>query len=315
MRSIIHKLSIVFAILSCLAACTHTDEIKPNVSYTPAPHFYEGLPSAFDPLTPDERKTDWGKELYIATHLGREQDLFRAATGFKRARILLSSEEINPQRQAQIEYGLLLSYWLGNKYDSVIELFEGGKLQVSAAEFPAYDALLIMLYDSYLKVNQPTKAETILALIKKKSDPLAAKITLYTELSSGNIAQLKINKTQEIQNIVTQFTNNRKSPFKAELYNALLPGAGYYYVGQTQSALTSFFLNALFIAATYEFFQHGQTAAGIITGGFELGWYIGGIRGAGLAAESYNNTLYNNLARDTMTKQKLFPILMLDYAF
>ena len=309
------KLFAALFLITSVTACTHNEEIKPNLSYTAPARFYEGLPSAFTPLTAEEKRTDWGKELLIASSLGREQDLFRAVTGFKRARIFLAEETPNPQRQAQIEYGLLLSYWLGNKYESVIELFENGKLQVSAETFPAYDALLVMLYDSYLKANQLAKAEKTLTLMKKKSDALAAKINLYTELSTANIAQLEANRTPEIQNLMSSFTSNKKSPFKAELYNALLPGAGYFYVGQTQSAITSFFINALFIAATYEFLHHGQTAAGIITGGFELGWYIGGIRGAGLAASQYNNTLYNNLARDTMVKQKLFPILMLDYAF
>ena len=46
-----------------------------------------------------------------------------------------------------------------------------------------------------------------------------------------------------------------------------------------------------------------------------MGWYFGGINGAGLAAQEYNERVYERLARDTMIENKLFPILMLEKAF
>ncbi len=270
------------------------------------------------PLTGEEKNADWAKELIIAQALAKEQDLFRTVTAFKRARILLQAShdaENSAERLSQIEFGLLLSYWLAHKYEQVCESFEKSKLQVNPSHFAAYDALLLILYDSYQKNGDTKKADMIFQYMKKRSNAFAEKVSLATSIASANIPQLEKMQNPQSTSLVTQFQQNKKSPRKAELLNAILPGAGYYYVGQTQSAITSFLLNALFITASYEFFQHGQTAAGIITTGFELGWYIGGIRGAGLAAKQYNNTLYSHLAQDVMTKEKLFPILMLDYGF
>lgn len=295
-----------------LTSCRHHEEIKPTLSYTPPAHFVEKLPSPFFPLSTEEKETAWGRELLIASSLAKEQDFFRSVTAYKRARILL---ENSAKRELQVEYGLLLSYWLAHKYEQVIECFERSKLQVNPSEFAAYDSLLVILYDSYVRNQEMQKADTIFQFMKKSSEAKAEKIALACALEQANFSQLEASDRPEIKNLVRLYQLNKKSQTKAEVLNAVLPGAGYYYVGQTESAVTSFFLNALFIAASYQFFQHGQTAAGIITAGFELGWYIGGIRGAGLAAKQYNTTLYNNLAQETMAKEKLFPILMLDYGF
>jgi hypothetical protein len=168
---------------------------------------------------------------------------------------------------------------------------------------------LLILYDSYTKRGDEARAHSILNFMKKHSPELAHKVTLYHELSSGQC------DATEFSAIKQTFNAHRKSPEKARWLNGLLPGAGYLYIGQKQTALTSFLINALFIAATYQLFHHGQTAAAIITGGFEVGWYVGGIHGAGLAAEQYNNTLYNRLAKSELTERKLFPILMFQYSF
>ncbi len=100
-----------------------------------------------------------------------------------------------------------------------------------------------------------------------------------------------------------------------QLLNALIPGAGYLYIGQKKSALTAFLLNGLFIAAAYQFFHHRHVAAGIITTGFEAGWYFGGIYGAGEEAKYYNERLFEKNAATVLNDYKLFPALMMQYAF
>ena len=95
----------------------------------------------------------------------------------------------------------------------------------------------------------------------------------------------------------------------------LLPGAGYYYVGQKKAALTAFVINSLFTAAAYQFFAKGYPAAGFITLSFEAGWYFGGINGAGLAAKEYNERLYEVKAKDFMLKERLFPLLTFETSF
>jgi len=114
--------------------------------------------------------------------------------------------------------------------------------------------------------------------------------------------------------VLEQYCACAKSVGTASLLSALIPGAGYAYVGQRQAALTAFVLNALFIAATWQFFQHGYIAAGVFTASLELGWYAGNIYGAGEAAHEYNARLWERLANPAL-EQGLYPALMLRWGF
>ena len=46
-----------------------------------------------------------------------------------------------------------------------------------------------------------------------------------------------------------------------------------------------------------------------------MGWYFGGIYGAGEAAKFYNETIYNEKMGPVMQEKGLFPIFMLNFAF
>lgn len=109
--------------------------------------------------------------------------------------------------------------------------------------------------------------------------------------------------------------NNYHSPDTARLLNALLPGAGYYYVGQKSTALTSLCLNILFTAAAVHFFEKNEIAAALITTSLELGWYIGGINGAGMAAIELNEKKWREFCEKHMEKEKVWPIFQLQTQF
>ena len=57
----------------------------------------------------------------------------------------------------------------------------------------------------------------------------------------------------------------------------VVPGLGYLYDGYPQTALSAFIVNALFFWGTYEAFDHGNEAVGVILGFFGFGWYVGNI--------------------------------------
>jgi hypothetical protein len=80
----------------------------------------------------------------------------------------------------------------------------------------------------------------------------------------------------------------RKSPEVAGTLSAILPGAGYVYVGQPAQAASSFLLNGLFILGAVAAFTHESPVLGGILTFFELGWYQGGIRSAAAAAREAN---------------------------
>jgi len=283
-----------------------TPEVKPEVTLLPTERHLEKLPSAFPELTSAEKMSDWGKELLIGRSLARELDLYRAATAFKRAQILLGDGD--EKRRQEIFYDLLLSYYLAGKYDSCVETYEKMNFALHS-DFVASREFLLMLHDAYLRRGERPRAAAVIDLIEKKSPELAKNVDLYQATITYNFDYPGLEKLSNI------YSKYKKSPTTAGTLNAVLPGAGYWYVGQKQTAITSFLINALFIAATYQFITHDQLAAGIITGSMEMGWYIGGINGARLAAHQYNKTYATGLAQEECHRAKLFPLLQFQYAF
>ena len=200
----------------------------------------------------------------------------------------------------------------------MVENFEKGTLSQVLQEFPAFKDLLVILFFSYDKVNNPYRRDAILQLIFQHDPQLAEDLQMSLAISEGNlceIANLEHRQSQGYRDIICQYQSQTLSVQKAQIYNALLPGAGYLYTGQKRTAITAFLLNAAFITASYELFHNGYPAAGVIMTSLEFGWYFGGINGAGLSAKYYNDQVYNCYAREVMQDQHLFPILMLQRAF
>lgn len=303
-------------LLLTACCCKESCEIEPEIQFCTPPNVIESLPSAFPDLTKEELKEDWGKELLIANKFARENDLYRAITGFKRALILLPSNHFH--RQQQIEYDIILSYYLGSKYQEAVEAFEVSSLVTVSNHFLAFDNLLQMLFDAYTKTGQSTKAEKVYDLIQKIRPDTAIKLQRAEDVLKANFCALQNRNVPAQENLVyflDTYGQGAKSIQKAKTLNAILPGAGYYYIGQKNTALTAFIVNSLFIAAAYYFFDQGNWPAGIITTSLEMGWYIGGINGAGLGAKEYNEHFYEGLAKDYMIKERLFPVLTFQTTF
>lgn len=295
----------------------HSEMLQPKIIYAPPQRLVDSLQSPFEPLTKEELSQDWGREMGVGIAFAKEMDLYRAITCFKTALFLIPCE--NP-RYLQIEYYILECYYFGRKYREVIDTFENGKLFNVPFDFPAFHDLVIILFDSYLQIDQPEKAYRILCMISSIDEATAKDLVLEATINEGKLCAIEElseshPKREEVCFFLEEYKLNTKSVRKAQILNAILPGAGYYYVGQKKSALTSFCINALFAAAAYEFFNRGYIAAGIITTSFEMGWYFGGINGAGLAAKEYNQQLYESFGKELLIQNRLFPVLMLQKSF
>jgi tetratricopeptide (TPR) repeat protein len=308
------------ALLLVTTACQQNAMLlEPDIIYTPQQRHIEELPSAFPTLSANERDTPWGREMLIGRAFARELDLYRAITAYKRALVLLPACE-QPRRD-QITYDIILCYYLGGKYQEAIETFESSELRdATAASFPAFGDLLILLYEAYRQDCRFERAEAIRSVIEKCSPETADDLTLSEAILNGNIASTRCLAEgrldeREVTSWLNCYCAEAKSVRAAQWLNGLLPGAGYLYVGQAKTALTSLILNGLFIAATYQFFDHHYPAAAIITLSLEAGWYFGGINGAGLAAKEYNQRLYENYGKEILVETRLFPIMMFEYAF
>ncbi|MCE2982664.1 MAG: tetratricopeptide repeat protein [Parachlamydia sp.] len=302
-----------------LASCQLSQEtMEPVIPSIPLNHSIQSLPSAFDPLSPDERLEQWGRELLIGDAFARELDLYRAITCYKRALVLAPDNAI--ERRLQLDYNLIYAYYLGAKYQEAVNIFETSELAHVTPLFPAFSNLLILLYECYKQIGQDEKADCLLQTIQKYSPDTADDLTLFWDIKKGNMGnaehKIKLHRSADaLKADFTPYTQFAKSPQKARLLNALLPGAGYSYVGQTKSAVTSFMINALFTFASYQFFQRGYPAAGALTASMEMGWYLGGINGAGIEADEFNNRLYEGVAKKTLAEHGLYPVLMFETSF
>lgn len=294
-----------------LSGCVvNTGPFEPEIVYYPSAWAIDNLPSPFPPLTQEERATEWGKELFIGLQFAREFDLYRAITCYKRSAFIAPSCRI-----FEIQYRLLEAYYLGRKYQDAIETYEHGHLGQISMDSPGINELLLMIYDSYRKTNQCAKAERIFKIIESINPDTGASLKKYEAVETADFETLIEIQDDNLDCFLETYCTLSKSVKKAQFLNAILPGAGYYYVGQKKTAVTAFIVNALFTYAAYQFFDRGYIAAGLITTSLEMGWYLGGINGAGLAAQELNEATYSCHAKEFLIKKRLFPVLMFQYAF
>lgn len=309
-------LLICLLITSCSKA--KEEKIEPQISYIVPKAKLKQLPSCFSPLSENEKKEDWGKEYFIGQKLAKKFDLYRAVTSFKRAEILIPG--YLKERLHEIQYFTVLCYYLGEKYAELIEVFEDSDLIHVDASFSAYRDLLLILHESFLKMGKEEKASYVLKLIDESDKKLGQILKVSHAVSGYDRSSLaKINEKSSVGIETKQFLNSydlgKKSETKAQVYNALLPGAGYLYLGQKQAAATALLLNALTTYAAYHFYNTGNIAAGVLFTSIETGWYFGGITGAKESAKLYNERLYENGAKPILQKHELYPILNLTHAF
>jgi tetratricopeptide (TPR) repeat protein len=304
-----------FALSSCYRV---PDVLDPRINCQIQEEHFAKLASGFAPLSCEERHSDWGREYIIAHHFADELDLYRAVSTFKRASILLPSDE--KARQLEVQYDILLCYFLGGRYEDAIETFDKSALACVDKTFPTYHDLLLVLYECYRELDCKERQERIYQLMEESFPDTAEKLRLSQALREGDLETVQcfadgFPQFSYLDDLLCYYKTNKKSVATAQLLNALIPGAGYLYIGQQKSAFTAFVLNGLFITAAVQFFRHNHVAAGIITSGFESGWYFGGIYGAGEEAKYYNERLYEKKASCILNQHSLFPTLMMQYDF
>lgn len=310
-----NKFLFLFCLLIFSSCHRNRENLEPKICFAVQDRYLKQLPAPFPPLTEEEKRQDWGKEYLIGISFARTLDLYQAVTAFRRADIL--APEHFDKRKLEIQYEILLSYYFGQRYQEVIDAFNNSKLSKVDDNFPAFQDLLVILYDSYGQLGQEDKAQQILQIIQRYYPETYEKLLISSALLDADFPRLESFSEQnpQLTQLLDNYQSGEKSVAKTKFFNAVLPGSGYLYIGQKQTALTAFLVNGLFIAAAVHFFQKGQIAAGIITSSFEAGWYFGGIYGAGQETKFYNQRLYERNATPMMNQCKLFPALMLNYGF
>lgn len=316
MRPLAHLLLLLSALTlaSCYPRCS---PLEPTFCYTLSPREVGQLRSPFPPLPPAEKSEPWAIELRIGMAFAKELDLYRAITAFQRALILLPPGH---ERELQLHYEILLAYYLGGRTCEALNAFEQSPLAFIDSTFPALKELLLILVDCYQHEGQPERAAGLLLQLEQIDPEEAAAVRLSSAIERVDWPELElfassISPPPQLDCLMERYCTCRKSERRAELLAAALPGAGYWYVGQKQAAITSALLNGLFIWASYAFFRNDYIAAGIITTSLELGWYFGGIYGSAAAAHTYNERVWECEANPYLRHYRLFPALRLSYGF
>ncbi len=278
------------------------------------------LPTPPPALTEEESLSQWGQEYHLGRCFAREGDYYRAITCFHRSRFLLG--DASPPHTAQLIHALLLTYTLGRKSQEAVDLWEKVQTSVRITDPDLARDCISLLYEAYSHLNRLDEASRLINVLPA-DDLLRTRLPLFQTIALNDDGSLSAAPalaarvgTQESDDaiaIAAAYLRSRKDPTTACLLNALLPGSGYFYVRQYQTAATALAMNTLFIVATVQLFAAHQQAAAIIAGGFEGGWYLGGITGAGLAADLYNQRLREQIAKPYLERYKLFPLQQVRY--
>ena len=219
---------LILTILLLTACYRVPDRIDPRVSYQLQDQHFQKLSGAFPTLSPEERASDWGKEYTIARAFADELDLYRAVSTFKRAQILIQN---NQERKLEIQYDILLCFFLGKRYDEAIDTFERSDLAHVDKTFPAYHDLLLVLYESYREMDDEDKQAKIIELIEKTFPDTSEELKVSLAIREGNLVAINefasgFQHASYLDNLTGCYFLQKKSVATAQCLNAIIPGAG-----------------------------------------------------------------------------------------
>lgn len=297
------QLCLFFVLCFALSGCAaHIPKEQSPLAYFPTQTERQALIDYPEEEAPIDATSRWGEELLIGKAFAQEGDWYRALTSFRKARFLLHMEKkITPALEARLAWSEALIYGFSGKWGDLIAIWEKYRDRFTISSDLLKEEWITLLYAAYLFEKRETEAEALCSFLSKEHATIR-KLHEWKDLSF-------IQPQSSAQTVIEKkIQSHMKSPGLAKLYNGCLPGLGYWYVEQKQTACTSFLLNASFLGATLQLLKLHQPFLAFITLSFETGWYLGGITGAGLAAETYNDKVRETFALPYLLEQKALPL-------
>jgi len=249
-------------------------------------------------------------QLRVADSFLDEGEYYRAVTEYKRFAILFPGS-------SKGEYALFrtgIASYRGDEpgdalraFEALAERYPGGAYLLPARYFAglclwkkkdhagaaeAFDLIVRSAPDSRF-APRALAARTLVEL--DRDDPSAAGAVLQRFIADYP-EHPEISRIREALALLRQYQElPRKSELLAGFLSAILPGAGYVYAGRYGDGITSFLINALFIAGTVTAVSNEWYPAAGITGGIGLPFYLGNIYGSANAAKKWNRNARSEL--------------------
>ena len=196
----------IIVLLCLIAGCTGCtkvpDQIEPTISHSVQDRYLTSLPSPFSPLSEEERAQDWGREMLIGHAFAAQLDLYQAITAYKRAEILIPAER--KSRLLEIQYEVLLCYYVALKWDDVIYTFQNSQLKTADSSFPVLHDMMLILYDTYIHQGDEREAERTLNLIHAYFPDESQKLYLSKALIQANLPIVQRSKNCPPQSPTSQ---------------------------------------------------------------------------------------------------------------
>lgn len=234
-------------------------------------------------------------ELGFARYLLSEGDYYRSITEYKRTLFLENSSNTEVAAQALLGIGQALfaggeyiraGNWMRNNLDQLDQLghsAESRALMARSYLSGNYGDPVIQVYSELLPQDEESRLYLNLGLACSGRWQEA-----YSGFVNINNSHTLYERSQNYARLsALALESDWKSPTTAG-WLAIIPGAGYYYAGHKQSAISSLVVNVLFFWATAQAFESDQNVLGGFLTAFSLSWYSGNIYGSAQAAKRSN---------------------------
>ena len=259
---------------------------------------------------------DADQQFDFAEHYFSNQEYLRAIGEYKRFIYFFPRDS----RVEMAMYRIAESYFNSSRFKEAIKAFEAILIKYPNTEISLKS--YFMISECYLRQKSFGSAILNLQNLIQITDHRDTKDEayyrigwIYIEMAAWEKARVYFEKVSaqnadkyRLQRLSAELnqegTISRKNP-KLAGGLAIIPGAGYFYLGRYYDGLIAFLLNAGLIYAAYESFDNGLNALGGIITFVGLGFYAGNIYGSISSAHKYNRKNTNNFIEKLKQNTKI----------
>lgn len=235
------------------------------------------------------------EQYYLAKDLYEKERFFDAVTEFKR----LIFFDDSAAYKAESEYYIGLCYKKGGFYSEAIEHLVSAK-RINKDDELAYKIRIEIIKNNILRrtiknaFQEITALDTVVNDFEKKRElkTLTGFAHAFSENWDAAAKCFRESGYYELAGLFTKTSGEMYSEIKAQIFSAVVPGAGQIYTGNYINGIISFGLNLLTGYLTINAFCEDRIFDGIMTGNFLwFRFYSGGISNAAKFAKEKNKEI------------------------